>query len=337
MTNTPSPLSLSGIVDLASAYYGSAILFAMLQHDLFTQIAVSDDPTSESLAQSSHLSQRGISLLLDGAVAVGLLTKEGGRYLLTPASEISLVAGAPHDLTRAIAYNRDVYGAWGQLAQFVQTGAPVEPPSLHLGDDAVRTRRFAYSMHGRAMGIGKSVIPALDLPPHSKILDLAGGPGTYAMLMAQTDPTITCDTYDLPAISAVAQEITSPVANQVTCHAGDYHVDTYPEATYDVVSIFGALHQESPTMIVDILTRARRALKPGGRIYILDLMTHADHTTPPFSALFAVNMALTTDNGWVFSDQEISQWLQEAGFAAPSITPLPPPMPHWIACASTQP
>ena len=54
---------------------------------------------------------------------------------------------------------------------------------------------------------------------------------------------------------------------------------------------------------------------------------------PVFSALFAVNMALTTANGWVFAADELEGWLAAAGFVDTDISPLPPPMPHWLARA----
>jgi ubiquinone/menaquinone biosynthesis C-methylase UbiE len=329
-------LQIPEIISLASAFYGSSILFSALDLDVFTHIAASEEPTVENLAARLSISPRGLRLLLDGAVAIGLLTKTNDQYALTSATQATLVRGAPHDLTRAITYNRDVYPAWGKLTEFVRTGLPVEAPEVHLGDDPERTRRFALSMHGRAMGIGKAVVPALNLPKGAKVLDLAGGPGTYALLMAQSDPTLTCDTYDLPAISAVAKEITAPCADRITCHAGDYHVDRYPENIYDVVTLFGCLHQESPEAIVDILTRAKRALKPGGSIYVLDLMTGPDHTTPPFAALFAVNMALTTTNGWVFSTDELKRWMTSVGLSNFSCSPIPPPMPHYLAKATVQ-
>jgi cyclopropane fatty-acyl-phospholipid synthase-like methyltransferase len=122
----------------------------------------------------------------------------------------------------------------------------------------------------------------------------------------------------------------SGVANRVTCRAGDYHTDVYEPETYDAVTIFGALHQESPEQIKEILKRAYTALRPHGVIYILDMMTDATHTAPAFSALFALNMALTTENGWVFSDEELKGWMKEVGFNALETRQVPPPMPHWL-------
>lgn len=328
--------SLQGIIDLASAYYGSAVLFAALETDLFTQIAQARSPVSAAeLAADADLDPRGARLLLDACVAVGLLSKSGETYANTEAGAQALVTGGAHDVTQAIRYNRDVYPAWGGLAAFARSGRPVELPACHLGEDPVRTRRFVLAMHGRALGIGRCVVPLIDLSGCSRVLDLAGGPGTYAVLLAQAHPALSCVTMDLPAVAEVAAELVAAagMAERVSCRAGDYHADVYEEAAFDAVTIFGALHQEAPDMIVSILTRARDALRPGGRIFVLDMMTDATHTQPAFSALFAVNMALTTDHGWVFSDEELHGWLQQAGFETFATQRVPPPMPHWLVTA----
>ena len=211
----------------------------------------------------------------------------------------------------------------------------MERPELHLGDDPERTRRFALAMRGRAMAIGRSVVPMLDLAGCTRLLDLAGGPGAYAELIVRANPGLSCVTVDVPAVAAVARECVAAdgLADRIECRAGDYHTDEYEEGGYDAVTIFGALHQESPDQIRGILARAHRALKPGGRIFILDMMTDRTHTEPAFSALFAVNMALTTENGWVFSDEELKTWLAETGFEPGDAHPVPPPMPHWVLSA----
>ena len=168
-----------------------------------------------------------------------------------------------------------------------------------------------------------------------RLLDLAGGPAAYAILLCQENPSLKCVTVDLKAISAEAAGYVERfgLRDRIECRAGDYHVDTYEKGAYDAVTIFGALHQESPAQIVDILKRAHDALKPGGRLFVLDMMTDATRTAPKFSALFAVNMALTTENGWVFSDEELKGWMREAGFRPGETRAVPPPMPHWLVTA----
>ncbi len=316
--------TVQDIVDLASAYYGSAVLFAAIDCDIFGQVARGELDTTA----------RGMRLLADACVAEGLLEKRDGRYFNTPAAEAALVPGGPADLTKAIRYNRDVYPAWGRLAEFARTGLPVERPEIHLGEDLERTKTFAASMFGRAMGIGKGVVPMLG-NLKGRLLDLAGGPGAYAILMCQANPGLSVETVDLPAISAEAAGYVARfgLADRISCRAGDYHADEYAAESFDHVTIFGALHQESPDEIVAILKRAYRALKPGGEVHVLDVMTDETHASPKFSALFAVNMALTTEHGWVFSDAELKDWMREAGFEPGETRAVPPPMPHWIVSA----
>lgn len=330
-------LSVQGIVDLASAFYGSSVLFSAIENNIFTQIQkLGDSATLQRLAKVTNSDERGLRLLLDACVAIGILAKSDDAYQNTPSGSMALVSGSKMDLSRAILYNRDVFPAWGKLSQLVKNGKPVEAPEIHLGEDPERTRRFVLSMRGRAMAIGQSVVPLLDLAGCKTLLDLAGGPGTYAVLMAGANPELHCTTVDLPAVAAVAAECVaeSGMADRVTCLAGDYHTDTYPANTYDAVTIFGALHQESPDSILDILRRAHRALKPTGKLFVLDMMTDASRTQPPFSALFAVNMALTTHNGWVFSDFELKDWMAKAGFIPGETCKMPPPMPHWLVTAT---
>ena len=329
-----APLDPGGIVALASAYYGAATLFAGLDCGLFARLAETPGATAAALAAALKLDPHGTRLLLDGCVALGLLEKAGEAYRNTPAAGATLVPGAPHDLTRAIRYNQDVYGAWGRLAERVRTGRPVEPPSIHLGDDPERTRRFVQAMHGRALGIGRAVVPMLDLGGARRLLDVGGGPGTYAVLMAQAHAGLHGTVLDLPAIVDVARELIAGAGMEarVSTRPGDYHTAPF-EGPWDVLTFFGVLHQEPPEVIADLMRRAHAALKPGGRLYVLDLMTDDTHAHPAFATLFALNMALTMEHGWVFSEREMAGWLAAAGFGGIEARPAPPPMPHVLMTA----
>jgi ubiquinone/menaquinone biosynthesis C-methylase UbiE len=184
------------------------------------------------------------------------------------------------------------------------------------------------------MAIGRAVLDLVDLSGCKVILDIGGGPATYSMLLAQRYGLAKCRVIDLPEVIKVARDLAAghPEEGNLELIAGDYHTAPFP-AGNDAALFFGVLHQESPAAIRKLLERAFGALRAGGRVFVLDMMTDATHTSPRFSALFAVNMALTTESGWVFSDQELKGWIEEAGFADFSCRPLPPPMPHWLASA----
>ena len=67
--------SINEIVDLASAYYGSAVLFAAIDVGLFARIE-----------KGERIEGRGLTLLADACVAEGLLEKNGETYANTPRS-----------------------------------------------------------------------------------------------------------------------------------------------------------------------------------------------------------------------------------------------------------
>lgn len=328
----------AAIIDLANAYFDSCVLFTSADLGVFGALARLGLASSEALAAELGLNARGARLLLDACVAVGLLEKNGTAYRNTPASGAFLVPGKPGDLTQAIRYNRDVFGAWQRLAQLARTGAPVENPQLHLGADPDRTRTFVLSMHARVLAIGRSLLAQLDLTGRRQLLDVGGGPGTYSVLISQSNPAIRCTVLDLPEIVAIAEELIAQqgASGRVRTLPGNYHTTPFPPGN-DVVNFFGVLHQESPDSIRDLLERAYASLVPGGAVYVFDMMTDETRTSPKFSALFAVTMALTAKDGWVFSSSELQSWLEEAGFEDFVVKLLPPPLPHWLASARKMP
>lgn len=323
-----------GIINMASAFYDSCVLFTASDLGVFAKLAELGKADVKTLANELKIDQRGGRLLLDGCVALNLLEKDGDLYSNTPESGFFLVPGSPGDLSGAIRYNRDVYAAWGKLRELVTTGKPVEKPELHLGDDADRTRTFVLSMHYRALGIGRAVVPMLDFSNSKQILDIGGGPGTYSVLIAKDNPQANCIVLDLPEVVKIAAELIADqgMSDRVKTLPGSYREIDFPSGN-DTVNFFGVLHQESPESICKLFKKAYDSLNDGGTVNVMDMMTDHTHTQPKFSALFAVNMALTTENGWVFSDAQVKDWLSQAGFKDMKVTPLPPPMPHWMVTA----
>ena len=71
------PQSPDRIIELASAFYDSCILFAASDLGIFEILAKLDSASAETIASNLDLSSRGTQLLMDGCVALRLLEKEG--------------------------------------------------------------------------------------------------------------------------------------------------------------------------------------------------------------------------------------------------------------------
>jgi SAM-dependent methyltransferase len=269
---------------MASAFQESCLLFAASDLGIFKQLSLSP-ATSDELASALNLNPRGARLLLDACTAIHLLQKEGDTYSNSPEAAIFLVPGKPSDLSNALRYNRDVYSAWGKVAQLARSGAPVENPELHLGEDAARTRAFVMSMHGKALAMAQQTLSAIDVTGRKQLLDVGGGPGTISALLTKANPELVCTVLELAPIAAIAKDLLG-ANDRVKLLAGDYHSTPFPGGN-DVVLLFGMMHQEPIATIRDLLNRSYESLVPGGVVYVMDMMTDATHTNPPFSAMFA--------------------------------------------------
>jgi 3-hydroxy-5-methyl-1-naphthoate 3-O-methyltransferase len=326
----PSPLPLT---DMATAYWRSLTLFAARRLDLFTHLA--ERPrTDAELAAATGLPERPLQLILQATAALGLLSKEDGRYANTPLAAAFLVKGSPADLGPALAYAEDQLPLWSRLAECVQSGRPALDAAAYLGGDTKRTRRFVLGMHHRALGTAPAVIAQIDLSDRRRLLDVGGGPGTYAVLMARAQPQLRATVLDLPAVAAIASELVaaSGVADRVEVRAADYTADDLGSG-FDLALLSGVLHRETAEGASALLEKTARALEPGGRIVISDIMLEGDGTRPPFAALFALQMFLTSPGGGAHTIAAHERWLESAGFTGIQHVTLPPPLHYTVISA----
>lgn len=326
------------ILDLANAFWGSAALFAALDHGLFA--ALEAGPASAAdLATRQGLPVRSTELLLDAVTALGLCVREDGTYRNTPEAGVFLVPGRPGSLAGALAYNARLFPAWARLGEAISNDAPIVATPVYTGDDPTRTRAFVEGMHVRALGMGHGLVGAVDLTGRRRLLDVGGGPGTLSVLLCKRYPELQATVLELPGIAAVGRELVAQqgMAGRVVHQDADVFT-VVPGADlgagYDAVLVSGLLHREPPEACKALLGRLRDALDPGGVLYIVDVMRDQTRVGPPFAALFGLNMFLTSERGGCHADVDHVAQLEELGFVDPVITRPTPPMVHTVVHAT---
>jgi SAM-dependent methyltransferase len=320
----------SRIMELATAYWGSRCLLAANRLGVFRALGGGPLP-AEAVAARLGVALRPARLLLRACVGLGLLEEDGRGFANAPASAAFLVPDSPAYLGDALGYAADMWEAWGGLERAVTEGRPTLPAAEYTGQDPERTRRFVHAMHRRALAIGRALVAMVDLAGRRRLLDVGGGPGTYAALFTAACPGLHATVLDLPHVVALAGEILAELdaTARVETLAGDYHSTPFP-AGQDAVLVSGVLHRESEAGCRALIAHARDALGPGGLLVVADVFTDAGGATPPFAALFGVNMMLSAADGGVHADADVARWMEEAGLRAVERRPFPPPMPHRI-------
>lgn len=126
------------------------------------------------------------------------------------------------------------------------------------------------------------LLSCLALEPGSAWLDIGCGPGLYTSKLAQCGMAVTGVDYSRRSIG-YAQDYAAKHNLPIEYRYQNY-LTLKDTNQYDVVSlIYGDFCPLSPENRADLLSRVRRALKPGGR-FILDVSTptlRSRHLTPP--------------------------------------------------------
>jgi len=305
------------LVKLASAYWRSSALTAAVELGIFEALA-QNSASPEALGRSLECSLPHLEALLDALCGMGVLEKSGNLYGIPASQSPYLDPGSPDCMLDAFRFNRDLAGLWMRLPECVREGTPAMPNNPHLGEDPERTRRFVRGMHSRAGIMARGLLPHVVPEPGSRLLDVGGGPGTFSMKLAERDPSLEVTVLDLPPVAAAAREIHAgnPALERVRFRGGDYHEADYPKEV-DMLLYCGALHQEPEEVAPDLFRKMYEALKPGGRLVVVDLMLDADRATPSYSALFQLNMMLMRPASRVYTSKRLKELLREVGFASP--------------------
>ena len=326
----PDMLDPAPLIELATAYWGSATLVAAVRLDVFTALA---EGPADAATVAARIGAETVATdaLLAGLVSLELAAKTDDRYANTPLADAFLVAGRPGFLGPALLYNGDVYPLWAELHEVVRTGDARKPPDAYLGDDDARTRNFVYGMHHRALGVGRAVAQVIDFAGRTRLADVGGGPGTYSALITGQTPGLSATVFDLPGVVAISAEIIASMGatERVRCAAFDYYADALPGG-FDAALISGVLHREQPPQVQAILGKIAEAVEPGGVLYISDVMLDDDRTGPLFGTMFALNMRVLAHDGRCHSVAEQREWLAAVGFEVTDVTRLPAPINYTV-------
>jgi ubiquinone/menaquinone biosynthesis C-methylase UbiE len=224
-----------------------------------------------------------------------------------------------------IMHHHHLVESWSRLDEAVISGKAVRNRITH--EDEIRRESFLMGMFNLAMGMAPTLVPSLDLSGKTRLLDLGGGPGTYAIHFCMHNPDITATVFDLPTTRPFAEKTIEKfnLSGRIDFQEGNF-LETEIKGQYDVVWISHILHGDSPEDCERILKKAARVLQPEGMMIIHDFILNREKDGPLFPALFSLNMLLGTQGGQAYSEDEIEGMMGLAGIKNIYRTPYMGPM-----------
>jgi hypothetical protein len=311
MTANDSDWNVGKLMDISSGYWKSCTLHTAVSLRLFTVLR-DQWLTAAQIAEKINGAVRGVAPLLNGLVAMGLLDKNGDdRYGNTHFSECFLDQSSPRYKGYIIMHHHYLVDGWAQLDQAVLQGRPVEMRSY--GEEAER-HSFQMGMFNLAMDNAARVAGLVDLGGRNHLLDLGGGPGTYAIHFCLTNPLLRATVFDRPTTRGFAMKTAEHfgVGDRITFQAGDFNVDPIA-GRYDVAWLSQILHSFGPEACEKLIAKTIAAMDPGGLLMIHEFFLNDTMDGPLFPALFSLNMLINNEEGRSYSEKEVREMLVAKG------------------------
>ncbi|MBM4124327.1 MAG: methyltransferase domain-containing protein [Nitrospira sp.] len=303
-------MTYAHLMTLANGHAGSKALLIANELGLFTAIGTGWR-SAEEVASRCRANREGVRLLLNALVGLELLALRRGRYGNTPLGRQYLDGASPTAVTNLLWLLNHHWSDWTGMAAALKTG--------RRGWAAVTTtaafrRRFALAMHERSHVLAPLTVAAMNVPRGAgRFLDVAGGPGSYAIALAERYPRLTGTIIDQHVSTARALIRRHHLQRRLTLRRGDlFSIDL--GTGYDAAVAANILHDFNERENRTLLERIHAALRPSGKLFVVEFFLDGTLTKPAEAALFSLVMYKFTASGRSYAWRAVEGWLRRLGF-----------------------
>jgi hypothetical protein len=281
---------------------------------------VADGPlTVEEIADRTGTHADSLYRILRAVASKGVFTEVAPRtFALTPMAEVlrSGVPGSLRDSYRLHAQPavRDAYAAIGHT---VRTGEPafehVHGAELfsYLTAHPELSELFSSAMGNQARVVQSAAVEAYDLSDVGRLVDIGGAHGHLVAAILRRYPKMRGVVFDLPNVVPGAQQVLhdAGVWDRAELVGGDYL--TSVPADGDAYVISHVSHQLSDEDAVTVLSNVRRAMRPAGRVVVIDpVLPEGD--TPHLGKFMDITM-MTLTHGRDRTEAELAALFRASG------------------------
>jgi SAM-dependent methyltransferase len=251
--------------------------------------------TARAFAEVENIDSSAAARFLRACLALGLVKCDGSRFYVTELLS-TLRKDNPQSL-RGFALSQAAPGhwlPWGRFVDAVSTGERQTITTLgaeifdYYGTVPAEAASFTEAMTSLTAPVAVEVARLLDTAGVQRIVDVGGAAGALLFSVLITKQHLEGVVFDLPNVVPDAQAAAraAGLSRRVEVVAGDFF-DSVPEGDLHLLKYI--LHDWDDEACVRILSNCRRALRPGGRVAIVELLL-GDVSQAPIAPLMDLNM-----------------------------------------------
>jgi SAM-dependent methyltransferase len=314
---------------MINGYWVTGAIHAAARLRLAEIIGGAPRPLAE-LAAACDANPAALYRLLRALAALGIFAEREGRaFAHTPLSEALRpgVPGSMHGL--ALMTGLMHMHAWPEITSSVRTGEPAFNKVFgkgvfeHVTGDREAGAAFDDAMAGYTAATAAAVVRGYDLSDASTIVDVGGGNGALLAAILERHPAARGVNFDLPPAAERARALLERrgLAGRCEVVAGDFF-RAVPEGG-DAYALKMIVHDWNDDDSIAILRNVRKAIKPDGRLLLMEAVIDPANGAGAPGKLMDINMLVMT-GGRERTADEFAALCRAGGFRLDRIVPVHP-------------
>jgi SAM-dependent methyltransferase len=321
------------VFEMVLAQWNAASICAAAKFGIADQLE-SGPKTTKEMASLLNLHEDSLYRVLRALAGIGIFHEgENRTFSQTPLSEVLRTNARPSLRYAAAAMldhwqYRSIQGICATVENGRTGAANVLGAELfeYLAAHTEEAVSFNRCMTDLSSGEAPAVVATYDFSNFELIVDVAGGAGGLLAAILTSAPKLRGTLFDQPSVveQAKSDAILAPFADRCELVGGNFF-EAVP-AGADAYIMKHIIHDWDDERAAKILSNCRRAMKPGGKVLVVDRVIGPPNAPDP-KKFFDVAMMLMP-GGRERSEPEWKALYASAGFRVSRI--LPTPAPHSI-------
>ena len=325
------------VFQLATGYIASTAIYVAVKLKIADQLVAG--PTSAAdLARANGMNEDALYRVLRLLASLGVFVETAPRTFGNNLASEMLISGRPGSAYDMSLWLPDPFHfrVYAEAMHSITTGEPAveKATGVPVFEFFPKNPEISEIFNNAMTAFSAFVIPAAleayDFSGIDTLVDVAGGHGQVLMSVLQKYPQMKGVLVDLPHVieGAVPRIKAAGLDGRLKTETGDFFKSV--PAGGDAYIMKHIIHDWDDERALTILKNIKKAMKPGGRVILLESVLLPGSADPDFGKLIDIEMLLFP-GGRERTEEEFRQLFARAGFTLSDVIPTKSPLSVLVA------